>query len=531
MPLLVIWYDMKKTPPAKSRFTRDLMIAFLVLTIAVIGAVSYFTVKAQRDISRKYINDATRRATDAFETMATTMGSDLRLIRDWVQADKLSLLKSKSLNDLLFPILKRDSVLYGISIADTNGESYYVAEVPEGWRTSRTGMVGTKRQSVRRVWTAERELLSEKQAQSDYDPRQRPWFFPAISAGDVFWTTPYAFFGRHEVGITASIATGKSAGKKQFVVALDILLDDLFQEIQGMGPSKNSRVLIFKRDAQLYVSESKDAGPGFLAANEFKEPLIQKVMDAWMDQQAFTGKVLSIRQDNETWWCGFRALENASRSVWIGVIVPEADIIGGIAQRRMGLWAVGLVLVVIAGGLTFWMTRRYGRSLGMPGEKFDSRRPEESIQSWIARGEGRTLEFKATMRRNLHTGKNGKEIETAWLKAVAAFMNTDGGTLLLGVTDDGQISGLGPDDFANEDKCQLHFKNLISQHIGAEFSRHLHFRVAQVEGQQVGIVTCARSPEPVFLKTGKKEAFYIRNGPASDELSVSKVVAYIQSRG
>ena len=109
-------------------------------------------------------------------------------------------------------------------------------------------------------------------------------------------------------------------------------------------------------------------------------------------------------------------------------------------------------------------------------------------------------------------------------------MNTDGGTLLLGVSDDGAITGLEADGFANDDKCRLHFKNLVNQHIGAKFPKHLRFDLVRVDGHQVGVVTCRRSAEPVYLKTPKSEEFYIRNGPSSDALPVSKVVAYIQGR-
>ncbi len=76
----------------------------------------------------------------------------------------------------------------------------------------------------------------------------------------------------------------------------------------------------------------------------------------------------------------------------------------------------------------------------------------------------------------------------------------------------------------------LHFKNLISQHIGAELSKYLHFSIVRVDDKAVGVVVCNRSTEPVFLKTPKSEAFYIRNGPSSDELPVSKVVTYIKHR-
>ena len=93
--------------------------------------------------------------------------------------------------------------------------------------------------------------------------------------------------------------------------------------------------------------------------------------------------------------------------------------------------------------------------------------PDIRLKEIIKNGESNTLEFKSTMRMNLNTNQPGKEIELAWLKAATAFMNSDGGILLLGVNDRGDIVGLEPDKFENEDKCLLHFKNLINQHIGA----------------------------------------------------------------
>jgi hypothetical protein len=63
--------------------------------------------------------------------------------------------------------------------------------------------------------------------------------------------------------------------------------------------------------------------------------------------------------------------------------------------------------------------------------------------------------------------------DLAWLKAVVGFMNSDGGILLIGVSDDGEILGLDADNFANEDKCRLHFKNLINTYIGVEFTRFI----------------------------------------------------------
>jgi hypothetical protein len=442
----------------------------------------------------------------------------------------MTLANTADLNGLLFPVLKRDRILFGISVADTQGDSYYLTAHGDGWRTSVVTDTGSGRQSVLRYWDANQQQISEETTPTDYDPRSRPWFSPVLSLKGVFWTLPYTYYERKEVGITASIARETGGGGRQTVVAFDILLDDLFREIQLMAPSQNSRVFIFRNDAQLYVPGTGDASPDFRSMLQVEDVLIRKMVATWEGKGLLSGKAFSIAHDNAAWWCGFRPMEGANRNVWVGVMVPDTDILGNVHQRQTSLWAVGAAILLLVGGLALLMFRRYGGSFNRPADRFDINQPQRSIRRLIDRGEGRTVEFKSTMRMNLHTQKPGKEIELAWLKAAAAFMNTDGGILLLGVSDDGDIVGLEADDFASDDKCHLHFKNLINRHIGAELSRYLRFRLVRMQDKQVGVVSCSRSSEPVYLKGGKSEAFYIRNGPSSDALPVSKVVAYIQNR-
>jgi predicted HTH transcriptional regulator len=134
------------------------------------------------------------------------------------------------------------------------------------------------------------------------------------------------------------------------------------------------------------------------------------------------------------------------------------------------------------------------------------------------------------MRMNLKSGKTGREIELAWLKTVVAFLNTNGGTLLIGVADNVNIEGIEADGFDNDDKCRLHFKNLISQHIGLEFSEFIDFDLKSTGGKTIAVIHCSRANAPVFLKHGKDEDFFIRSGPASLKLSVSQVLKYLKQR-
>ena len=121
-------------------------------------------------------------------------------------------------------------------------------------------------------------------------------------------------------------------------------------------------------------------------------------------------------------------------------------------------------------------------------------------------------------------------IEKAWLKSVAAFLNSDGGTLLVGVADNGDILGIAADRFDNDDKCLLHVNNRIQQHIGLEHAGFIGYQLVPVDDKRVLLIECQPCPSPVFLKISKDEEFYIRVGPGSRCLSTSEVVAYVTNR-
>ncbi|MBN1346429.1 MAG: response regulator [Phycisphaerae bacterium] len=168
-------------------------------------------------------------------------------------------------------------------------------------------------------------------------------------------------------------------------------------------------------------------------------------------------------------------------------------------------------------------------AIGRPGGRLEGL-DDEGIEALIRSGEGEGLEFKSTLRWNLKADKAGKEIELAWLKTVVAFLNTDGGMLLIGVEDDGHVLGLERDRFPSEDRFLLHVNNLLREHIGLEFSRFIHFGLKSVAGCRVLVVACDRCPDPAFLKKGDDEEFYIRVGPGSRKLSTSEVLSYLKTR-
>ncbi|MCP4257582.1 MAG: response regulator [Planctomycetes bacterium] len=154
----------------------------------------------------------------------------------------------------------------------------------------------------------------------------------------------------------------------------------------------------------------------------------------------------------------------------------------------------------------------------------------EQLRSLIDAGENDRFELKSTLRWNLKSNKPGKEIENAWLKTIIAFLNTDGGLLLIGVEDDGNVLGLEPDKFPNADRYLLHVNNLIREHIGMEVIQFIKFGLKQLDGKEILCIQCSPSLEPAFLKNNKDEDFYIRVGPGSRKLTSRETLIYINNR-
>ncbi len=155
---------------------------------------------------------------------------------------------------------------------------------------------------------------------------------------------------------------------------------------------------------------------------------------------------------------------------------------------------------------------------------------DDSVAVLLKEGESEKLEFKSTLRLNLHTDKFDKRMENSCLKTLAAYLNSGGGMLVIGADDEGKALGLGADKFPNEDKLLLHLNTLILNHLGGEFSQLLRTSIYTVGGQRVLVVQCLNASQPVFFRRDNDEFFYVRSGPSTAALSPSEVIAYLKGR-
>lgn len=161
------------------------------------------------------------------------------------------------------------------------------------------------------------------------------------------------------------------------------------------------------------------------------------------------------------------------------------------------------------------------------------------INEVVAAGEGKIIEFKSTGRKNLRTREKDPAMEQSVVKSLAGFMNSHGGTLLVGVADDGMVIGIEEDyEFLRKqdaDGWELWLTDLLSAALGKAAAADISTTIATVDGGTVARIDVGPAPRPIFAnvagKNGeKRQAFYVRINNATHELGPQEAHEYQRNR-
>jgi len=155
-----------------------------------------------------------------------------------------------------------------------------------------------------------------------------------------------------------------------------------------------------------------------------------------------------------------------------------------------------------------------------------------SVTDIINLGEGPNVEFKSTLQWDIREKKRNTELRHEVMKTLVAFMNSDGGTLLIGVEDSGQIFGLEKDlEFTNgsEDLFMNMFSSLIIENIGVEFADKVEAEIDSMNGSKICVVNVSKSINPAFLSGTRGSEFYVRVFNTSRKLDSEQTMNYLES--
>ena len=155
---------------------------------------------------------------------------------------------------------------------------------------------------------------------------------------------------------------------------------------------------------------------------------------------------------------------------------------------------------------------------------------DEEMRKMIAAGEGDTVEFKSTLRYDLQAGAVNEKLRYVIAKTIAAFLNSNGGDLFIGVDDDGNAMGLERDIGTLKKKDQDGFSQqitgIVEKYIGFEHSSHIKVMFPVYNDIKICRVRIEKSSRPVFIKHEGQEYFFIRSGGSSQPLSREEQSSY-----
>ncbi|MFX0198510.1 MAG: helix-turn-helix domain-containing protein, partial [Candidatus Hodarchaeota archaeon] len=152
------------------------------------------------------------------------------------------------------------------------------------------------------------------------------------------------------------------------------------------------------------------------------------------------------------------------------------------------------------------------------------------ILELIAQGESHTLEFKETLEYSINTRQRNTDVLKSSLKTITGFLNADGGTLLIGVSDSGEVKGITRDlQFVrgnNQDGFEQKLRSLINDHFDPSPLGNVMITFEDLQEGTVCQIVVEPSSEPVAYDND----FYIRDGNGTRKLEGRDLADWIQRR-
>lgn len=161
-------------------------------------------------------------------------------------------------------------------------------------------------------------------------------------------------------------------------------------------------------------------------------------------------------------------------------------------------------------------------------EEFMNKFPDYTIRNLLNLDESKNLERKSTLRFDIRQNKIMDHITDTILKTIVAFLNTDGGNLIIGQADDKSLIGIEEDKFKNDDDASKYLKDKIKSKIGIKYlETFINYKFHKHENKTILLINCTKLPnnDRAFFNN---DEFYIRSGPSNTKLSIKDTIDYIE---
>ena len=206
------------------------------------------------------------------------------------------------------------------------------------------------------------------------------------------------------------------------------------------------------------------------------------------------------------------------------------------AEATRGELPLKVISFVSVGALMGLFAGAFYGALGRHKRKIEQLQSalEKDVATLISGGENNRVEFKSSLRWDLKKGERNRAMEGVILKTLAGFMNAEGGTLLIGVADDGTIVGIEHDyptlKKKDRDGFEVTLMTLVAHNLGAANCQAVHPVFHELAGKVICRVIVAPAPHPVYVTHQGARKFYLRTGGSTRELDIEQAVDFIATR-
>jgi hypothetical protein len=490
--------------------TNSLLVALSITTLAIVILIVLKTLEDDTQAKKTLIQLYAQQTEEFLNIGLEPVYNNIQMIEKWLTENPEMLQHNASNSERFIQILENDDAISHLMIR-ANGQveiivtrmdsSYLFFEQKDGdYFNIYKSSIGSKQQGQ------EKHGLASFLEKHNYDTLFIGQYFQ-YSLSQVPTT------GARSFNVTRQFGNDREAGQ----ITIGIVADSLQTTIRENPSYANFKIFLNSKEALIADFSVIRNTP-----NSDRE-IATKAFNTWVES-GYNPTPFRFFADGKIWWGSISLLKGTS-NIGFGIYIDDTTIT---QDNDTNFYLLLLLIAALIWLFVFIAIRRNIISLSGRISPVDA--DINTVLAIIRDGENDEVEFKSTLRWNIKAQRNGKEIELAALKTLVAYMNTDGGSLFIGVGDDGTILGLEADGFENEDRFLQHFANIFDQHIGSEFLDLIDYRIYHYQDKSFFMIAVKSSKQPVFLSNREDESFYIRSASSSRKLSPSQILDYVGRR-
>lgn len=160
--------------------------------------------------------------------------------------------------------------------------------------------------------------------------------------------------------------------------------------------------------------------------------------------------------------------------------------------------------------------------------------PDLELDMLLKKEESAKHELKSSLRYSTKKKINEDFLVDPILKTIVAFLNTEGGHLLVGVEEvpngDNKVLGIEVDGFKSQDEWHRHLKSIIKTRIDIKYlEKNIKIEFKKVKNKTIAIIKVAALDKKEHAMLDETKIFE-RKGPSNEELKIKNIGKWIIER-